>query len=67
MCKLSLDKMNGYVWWKYFMCTQIIKFDWKICKEILKYKFVIMCKFNTLNYYLYLNLVLVYNISNNDI
>jgi hypothetical protein len=35
-------------------------------KEILKYKFVIMCMFNTPNYYLYVNLILVYNISNND-
>jgi hypothetical protein len=42
MCKLSLYKMNGYVWCKYFLCTQIIKFDWRKFKEILKYKFVIM-------------------------
>jgi hypothetical protein len=36
-------------------------------KEIIKYKFVIMCMFNTPNYYLYVNWILVYNISNNDI
>jgi hypothetical protein len=35
-------------------------------KEILKYKIVIMCMFNTTNYYLYVNWILVYNISNND-
>jgi hypothetical protein len=35
-------------------------------KEILKYKFVIMCMFDTANYYLYVNWILVYNISNND-
>jgi hypothetical protein len=35
-------------------------------KEILKYKFVIMCMFNTPNYYLYVIWILVYNISNND-
>jgi hypothetical protein len=66
MCKLSLYKMNGYVWCKYFLCTQIIKFDWRKFKEILKYKIVIMCIFNTPNYYLYVNWILVYNISNND-
>jgi hypothetical protein len=49
-----------------FLCTQIIKFDWRKFKEILKYKIVIMCMFNTPNYYLYVNWVLVYNISNND-
>ncbi len=32
----------------------------------MKYKFVIMCMFNTPNYYLYVNWILVYNISNND-
>jgi hypothetical protein len=42
------------------------KIDWRKFKEILKYKFVIMCMFNTLNYYLYVNWILVYNISNND-
>jgi hypothetical protein len=66
MCKLSLYKLNGYVWYKYFLCTKIIKFDWRKFKEILKYKFVIMCMFNTPNYYLYVNWILVYNISNND-
>jgi len=35
-------------------------------KEILKYKFVIMCMFIALNYYLCVNWILVYNISNND-
>jgi hypothetical protein len=66
MCKLSLYKMNGYVWCKYFLCTQIIKSDWRKFKENLKYKFVMMCMFNTHNYYLYVNWILVYNISNND-
>jgi len=66
MCKLSLYKMNGYVWCKYFLCTQIIKFDWSKFKEILKYKFVIMCMFNTPNYDLYVNLILIYKILNND-
>jgi len=55
MCKLSLYKMNGYVWCKYSLCTQIIIFDWRKFKEILKYEFVIMCMFNTPNYYLYVN------------
>jgi hypothetical protein len=66
MCKLALYKMNGYVWYKYFLYTQIIKFDWRKFKEILKYNFVIMCMFNTFNYYLYVNWILVYNISNDD-
>jgi hypothetical protein len=67
MCKLSLYKMNGYVWCKYFLCTQIIKFDWRKFKEILKYRFVkLMCMFNTLNYYLYVKWILVYKKSNND-
>jgi hypothetical protein len=66
MCKLSLYKMNGYVWCKHFLCTQIIKYDWMKFKEILKYKFVIMCMFNTLNYYFSVNSILVYNTSNND-
>jgi hypothetical protein len=66
MCKLSLYKMNGYLWCKYFLCTQIIKFDWRKFKGILKYKFVIMCIFHTPKYYLYVNLILVYNIWNND-
>ncbi len=35
-------------------------------KEILKYKFVIMCMFNTPSYYLYVNWILVYDIPNND-
>jgi hypothetical protein len=42
------------------------KFDWRKFKENFKYKFVIMCMFNTANYYLYVNWILVYNISNND-
>jgi len=62
MCKLSLYKMNGYVWCKYYLCTQITKSDWRKLKEILKYKFVIMSMFNTPNYYLYVNWILVYNI-----
>jgi hypothetical protein len=66
MCKLFLYKMNGYVWCKYFLFIQIIKFDWRKFKEILKNKFVIMCMFNTPNYYSYVNWILVYNISNND-
>jgi len=66
MCKLSLNKMNGYVWCKYFLCIQIIKFDWRKSKEILKYKFLIMYMFNTPNYYIYVIWILVYNISNND-
>jgi hypothetical protein len=66
MCKLSLYNINGYVWCKYFLCTQIIKVDWRKFKEILKYKFAIMCMFNTPNYYLYVNWILVYNILNND-
>jgi len=49
-----------------FLCIQIIKFDWRKFKEILKYKFLIMCMFNTPNYYLYVNWILVYKISNND-
>jgi hypothetical protein len=49
-----------------FLSTQIINFDWKKFKEILKYKFVIMCMFNALNYYLYVNWILVYNILNID-
>ncbi len=65
MCRLSLYKMNGYVWCKYFLCTQI-NFDRRKFKEILKYKFVIMCTFDKFNYYLYVNWILVYNISNND-
>jgi hypothetical protein len=48
-----------------FLCIKIIKIDWRKFKEILKYKFVIMCMFNTHNY-LYVNWILVYNISNND-
>jgi len=35
-------------------------------KEILKYKFPIMCMFNAPNYYLYVNWILIYNITNND-
>jgi len=66
MCKLSLYKMNGYVWCKKKNCTQIIKFDWRKYTEILKYKFVIMWMFNTPNSYLYVNWILVYNISNSD-
>jgi hypothetical protein len=62
MCKLYLYKMNGYV-----MCIFFVHTNNKIwSKEILKYKFVIMCMFNTPNYYLYVNWILVYNISNND-
>jgi len=38
----------------------------KEIKEILKYNIVIMCMFNTSNYYLHVNWILVYNISNND-
>jgi hypothetical protein len=66
MCKLFLYKMNGYVWCKHFLCTQIIKFDQKKFKEILKYKFLIMWMFNTPNYYLYVNWILMYNTSNNE-
>jgi hypothetical protein len=65
MCKFYLYKMNGYVWCKFFLCTQIINFDWGELKKNLKYKFVIMCMFNTPSYYLYVNWILVYNISNN--
>jgi hypothetical protein len=50
-----------------FLCRWIINFDFKIkFKEILKYKFVIMCMFNTTNYSLYVDWILVYNTSNND-
>jgi len=49
-----------------FLCIQTLKFDWRKFKEILKYKFVIMCMFNTPNYFLYASWDLVYNISNND-
>jgi hypothetical protein len=65
MYEISLYKMNGYVWCKFLLCTQIIKFDWRKFKEILKYKFVIMCMFNTPNYYLYVNWISFYKISNN--
>ncbi len=50
-----------------FFVHIIINFDLKIkFKEILKYKFVIMWMFNTPNYYLYINWILVYKKSNND-
>jgi hypothetical protein len=62
MCKLSLYKMNGYIWCKYFLCKHIIKFDWKKLKENLKYIFVITYMFNTPNCYLYVNWILVYNL-----
>jgi hypothetical protein len=55
MCKLSLYKTNGYVWCKYFLCTQLIKLDSRKFKEIMKYKIVITCMFYILNYYLYVN------------
>jgi len=42
------------------------KISLKEIKEILKYKFVIMCMLNTPKYYLYVNWILVYKISNND-
>jgi hypothetical protein len=45
----------------------LVNFDFKIIlKIILKYKFVIMCMFNTPNYYLYVDWILIYDISNND-
>jgi hypothetical protein len=48
--------MNGYVWCKYFFVHINSKlWFWKTIKEILKYKFVIMCMFNTPNYYLYVD------------
>jgi hypothetical protein len=49
-----------------FLGKQIIRFYSGKFKENLKYKFLIMCMFNTLNYYLYVNWILIYNISNND-
>jgi hypothetical protein len=59
--------MNGYVWWM-FLCVKMVNFDLKIkFKEILKYKFVIVCMFNKhVIYYFYVVWILVYNISNND-
>jgi hypothetical protein len=49
----------------FFVHTNI-KIWLKEILEILKYDFLIMCMFNTPNYYLYVNWILVYNISNND-
>jgi hypothetical protein len=39
--------MNGYVWFRFFCAYKFIKFALKKFKEILKYKFVIMCMLNT--------------------
>jgi len=57
--------MNGYVWCKFFVHTNN-KIWLKEFKEILKYQIVVMCMFNTPIYYLYVNCILVYNISNID-
>jgi hypothetical protein len=65
MCKLSLYKMNGYVWCNFFVHTSN-KIWLKEFKEFLKYKILIMCMFNKPNYYIYVNWILVCNISNND-
>ncbi len=59
---------NEWLFMMQFFCAyQIINFDLKIkFKKIMNYKFVIMCMFNTPNYYLYVDRILIYNISNND-
>jgi hypothetical protein len=49
----------------FVLINNIILFKNKIL-SILKYKFIIMCMFNTHNYYLFIDWVLVYNIWNND-
>ncbi len=48
---------NEWLFMMQFFCAyQIINFDLKIkFKKIMNYKFVIMCMFNTPNYYLYVD------------
>jgi hypothetical protein len=57
MCKLFLYKINGYVWCKYFFVHINIRLWFK---EILKYKFVVMCMFSNIpNYCLYVEWIFV--------